>query len=119
MAVPKRGHIIHLTLSPTAGKEIQDGAGGGRYALVLSTLEFNRQSGLLLIAPITQGVGLDDRQSGFMVPLMGSGSGVQGVVLCDQVRTVDAKARKFQIKEMASSTVITESLAAVSSLLEE
>lgn len=117
MAVPKRGHIILLALSPRAGKEIQDGKSGGRYALVLSPHEFNRQSGLLLIAPITQGIGLDDRQSGFAVTLMGAGSRVQGVVLCDQVRTVDARPRKFQIVETASDTAVEESLAAVASLL--
>jgi len=46
-----RGDIVRLNLNPTAGREQQ---GDFRPALIISLAAFN-VSGLVLIAPITQG----------------------------------------------------------------
>ena len=51
MAVFDRGDIVFLSLEPVVGREMQ---GLRRYALVLTTREFNAL-GDVLIAPITQG----------------------------------------------------------------
>ncbi|MEA9980012.1 type II toxin-antitoxin system ChpB family toxin, partial [Pseudomonas sp. RTS4] len=83
-----RGDILRLNLNPTAGREQQ---GDFRPALIISPSAFN-VSGLVLIAPITQG-GDFARYAGFAVPLSGSGTETQGVVLCNQIRTVDLEAR--------------------------
>jgi len=56
--------------------------------LVLSADPFNKASGLLLVAPITQG-GTASRENGFSVTLLGAGTKTHGIVLCDQTRTVD------------------------------
>jgi len=85
--------------------------------LVLSADLFNRASGLLLIAPIAQG-GNASRGSGFSVTLMGSGTRTQGIVLCDQTRTIDAQARRFRKVEKAPSALVHEALDAVRAILE-
>ena len=85
--------------------------------LVLSADLFNKASGLLLIAPITQG-GNVSRGTGFSVTLMGSGTKTQGVVLCDQTRTVDASARRFRKVEKAPTAIVQEALDAVRAILE-
>lgn len=85
--------------------------------LVLSADAFNRASGLLLVAPISQGANAS-REGGFAVTLMGSGSSTQGVVLCDQTRTVDARARSFRHVERAPEAIVQEALDAVRAILE-
>jgi mRNA interferase ChpB len=85
--------------------------------LVLSADTFNKASGLLLVAPITQG-GNAARETGFSVTLMGSGTRTQGVVLCDQTRTIDARARTFKRLEKVPAALVEEALDAVRSILE-
>ncbi|MGH8189980.1 MAG: type II toxin-antitoxin system PemK/MazF family toxin [Rhodanobacteraceae bacterium] len=111
--LPERGDILALSLDPTVGREIR----GSRPVLVLSADAFNKASGLLMVAPITQG-GTISRQTGFSVSLMGTGTATQGVVLCDQTRTVDARARTFRRIEKAPHALVEEALDAVRSILE-
>ena len=111
--IPSRGDILALSLDPTRGHEIQ----GTRPVLVLSADAFNKASGLLLVAPITQG-GAASRGNGFSVTLMGSGTSTQGVILCDQTRTVDARARTFKRIEKAPTAIVVEALEAVRAILE-
>ena len=85
--------------------------------LVLSADAFNKASGLLLVAPITQG-GAASRETGFSVTLMGTGTQTQGVVLCDQTRTVDARARSYRKIEKAPMAVVEEAIDAVRAILE-
>jgi len=111
--IPARGDILAMSLDPTQGHEIR----GTRPVLVLSADAFNRVSGLLLVAPISQG-GTASRETGFSVTLMGAGSKTQGIVLCDQTRTVDARARTFKRIERAPASVVNEALDAVRAILE-
>jgi len=110
--IPARGDILELSLDPTHGREIR----GSRPVLVLSADAFNKASGFLLVAPITQG-GSASRENGFSVTLMGTGTKTHGVVLCDQTRTVDARARPFRRIERAPSAIVDEALEAVRSIL--
>ncbi|MBX3692147.1 hypothetical protein [Dokdonella sp.] len=50
---------------------------------------------------------------------MGSGTRMQGVILCNQTRTVDARARPFRRLEHAPSHAVEEALDAVGSILEQ
>jgi mRNA interferase ChpB len=108
-----RGDIVRLNLNPIAGRELQ---GDFRPALILSPALFN-VSGLAVIAPITQG-GDFARYAGFAVPLSGSGSETQGVVLANQIRTVDLEARGARLVEAASAVVVDDALARVQALFE-
>jgi mRNA interferase ChpB len=108
-----RGDIVRLNLNPTAGREQQ---GDFRPALIISPAAFN-VSGLVLIAPITQG-GDFARYAGFAVPLSGSGTETQGVVLCNQIRTVDLEARGAKRVESVPEVVMDDVLARIQVLIE-
>ncbi|MCO8163897.1 type II toxin-antitoxin system ChpB family toxin [Pseudomonas sp. 21LCFQ010] len=108
-----RGDIVRLNLNPTAGREQQ---GDFRPALIISPAAFN-VSGLVLIALITQG-GDFARYAGFAVPLSGSGTETQGVVLCNQIRTVDLEARGTKRVESVPEVVMDDVLARIQVLIE-
>ncbi len=112
MKTAKRGEIWLLNLNPTAGKEQQ----GMRPVVVVSTQAFN-QSGLTVICPITQG-GNQARFAGFAVTLMATGTQTQGVVMCNQPRTVDFSARQSQFIEALPNEVIDEVLAKLQAIFE-
>lgn len=50
--IPERNHIIWLDFEPTKGKEI----GKYRLALVLSSLQYNKSTGLLICCPISTSI---------------------------------------------------------------
>ena len=104
MRIPSRGEIWFAKLNPTAGKEQQ----GSRPVLVVSAKVFNRL-GLCVVCPITQG-GQLSRYAGFAVTLMGTGSSTQGVVMCNQPRTIDAAARGGRFVEDVSDDLLEEVL---------
>ena len=112
MKTAKRGEIWTLNLNPTLGSEQQ----GMRPVLIVSTLAFN-QSGLSVIYPITQG-GNQTRFAGFAVSLMATGTQTQGVVMCNQPRTVDLKARQGKFMETLPNDVIIEVLAKLQAIFE-
>ncbi|MGH8467622.1 MAG: type II toxin-antitoxin system ChpB family toxin [Gammaproteobacteria bacterium] len=112
MRIPGWGEIWHVNLNPVAGKEQQ----GLRPVLVVSDKEFNR-SGLVLVCPVTQG-GNQARFSGFAVSLMNTGTETQGVVMCNQPRTIDYAARAARFIEDAPDYVIDDVLARLQTLLE-
>lgn len=108
-----RGDIVRVNLNPTEGREQQ---GDFRPALVLTPAAYNA-TGLAVIAPITQG-GDFARYAGFAVTLSGSGTETQGVVLCNQIRTVDLEARAAKRVEAVPEVVMDEVLARVQALFE-
>lgn len=108
-----RADVVRLNLNPTAGREQQ---GDFRPALILTPAAYNA-SGLAVIAPITQG-GDFARYAGFAVPLSGSGTETQGVVLCNQIRTVDLETRGAKRIESVPEMVIDDVLARVQALFE-
>lgn len=110
--VPRRGDVIRLDFDPSAGHEQQ----GTRPALVLSPEAFNRL-GMLLACPITRG-GSFARGRAWTVPLAGAGRATDGVVLCNQVRTLDWKARRGQLIEVVPAELIADVLARVATLIE-
>ena len=110
--VPRRGDIIRLDFDPSAGHEQQ----GTRPALVLSPEAFNR-FGMALACPVIRG-GAFARGQAWTVPLAGTGLATDGVVLCNQVRTVDWKARRAQFIEAVPAELIADVLARVATLIE-
>lgn len=113
MNVYDRGDIVRINLNPIAGSETN---GDDRPCMVLSVKAFNRL-GSTLIAPITQG-GNFARFQGFTVPLMGTGTETQGVVLINGVRMLDLRARASRKVESAPDYVVTEVLAKLQAIIE-
>lgn len=108
-----RGDIVRVNLNPTEGREQQ---GNFRPALVLTPAAYNA-TGLAVIAPVTQG-GDFARYAGFAVTLSGSGTETQGVVLCNQIRTVDLEARSAKRVESVPAVIMDDVLARVQALFE-
>ena len=112
MRTPERGDVWFVNINPTLGKEQQ----GLRPVIVVSEQAFNRL-GLCVVCPITQG-GQASRFAGFAVTLMGSGSETQGLVMCNQPRTIDLMARTGRFVESVDKHVLNEVLAKLQTLFE-
>jgi mRNA interferase ChpB len=110
--VPSRGDIIRLDFDPSVGTEQQ----GTRPALVLSPEAFNR-FGLALACPVTRGDAFA-RGHAWTVALAGAGLVTDGVVLCNQMRTVDLKACRAQFIEAVPPELVADVLARVATLIE-
>jgi mRNA-degrading endonuclease toxin of MazEF toxin-antitoxin module len=108
----RRGDIFHCDLAPVKGKELQ----GARYVLVVSPREFN-VLGIQFVCPITQG-GEFSRERGFAVSLSGAGTRVQGVVLVNQLRAIDLKARGATLSERVPEDIFNEILSRLTAIFE-
>jgi len=106
--VPDRGDVVWLEFDPQAGHE----QAGHRPALVLSPALYNRRSGLMLCCPITSRV----KGYPFEVALVGK-RGLSGVVLADQVKSLDWRARRARKKDGAPPEVVLETLGKLHALL--
>ncbi len=104
---PDPGDIIWLDFSPTVGT----GQSARRPAFVISDLGYNDASGRALLAPITSRV----RGWPFEVALP-AGSAVEGVVIVDQVRIVDWRARHGKFAGVAPAATLDEARAKLAAL---
>ena len=106
--VPDRGDLIWLAFDPQAGHEQT----GTRPALVLSPRSYNSRAGLALVCPVTS------HQKGYPFEvLLPSGLPINGVVLSDQIRSLDWKVRKAALICRAPADVVQEVLGKASTLL--
>jgi mRNA interferase MazF len=85
MPVPARGDVVWLEFDPQAGSE----QAGRRPALVISPRSYNRKVGLALVCPITSRV----KDYPFEVELP-PGLEAKGAILCDQIKSLDWRARR-------------------------
>ena len=85
--VPARGDAVWITFNPQAGHE----QAGRRPALVLSPSSYNGKVGLAILCPITSQV----KGYPFEVTIP-SGSTLGGVILADQVKSLDWRIRKAE-----------------------
>jgi len=106
--IPGRGDIIWIDFNPQKGHE----QAGRRPAIILSPESYNKIVGLALICPITSQV----KGYPFEVFLI-EGMQISGVVLVDQVKSLDWKARKAQFIEKAPLEIIQEVIAKILPLL--
>jgi len=105
----RQGSIIWLDFNPQTGHEQK----GRRPALVISNETFNRFSKLAIVCPITN----TDRDHPFHVRLDGR-TNTTGVVLCDQARTLDIRARNHEFVEMAPADILAEASDIIAGFIE-
>lgn len=84
---PERGDVVWITFNPQAGHK----QAGRRPAVVLSPKAYNSKVGLALLCPVTSQI----KGYPFEVPIP-DGLPVNGVILSDQVKSLDWKARKAE-----------------------
>lgn len=106
---PRRGDVVWLTLDPQSGHE----QAGRRPALVISPEAYNRKTGLFLACPVTSRV----KGYPFEVALP-KGVGVSGVVLCDQIKSLDWKARRAEFAASVDDDTLSEVVARILPLVE-
>ncbi|PSB28822.1 type II toxin-antitoxin system PemK/MazF family toxin [Chlorogloea sp. CCALA 695] len=106
--IPERGDIVRLNFSPHLGHE----QGFERPAIVLSPSKYNKLISLALMCPITK----HSKGYPFEVELL-EGMKTFGVILSDQIKSFDWKARQVKFVEKAPSELIEEVLAKVEPLL--
>ena len=107
--MPDRGDVVWLDFTPQARHE----QAGHRPALVLSPATYNAKTGLMLCCPITSQI----KGYPFEVRL-GSTGGVKGVVLSDQVKSLDWRARRARRKGKAPKDVVEQTLRHILLLLD-
>ncbi len=108
--IPARGDAVWVTLNPQAGHE----QAGRRPALVLSPAAYNRKVGLALLCPITSQV----KGYPFETPIP-AGLKVSGVVLSDQVKSLDWRVRQVRLIGRLPAGVVEEVLKKLNTLLQE
>jgi mRNA interferase MazF len=85
--LPKRGDFIWIDFDPQAGHEQM----GNRPALVVSHDGFNQRMGFAFVCPISN----TQRKNPFYV-VIPEGEAVTGVIMTDQLRSLDFRARKAE-----------------------
>ncbi len=99
--VPRKGDLITLTFDPQSGHEQR----GRRPALVVSNDLFNKHTGLCIACPITN----TRHEYPFHVEIP-PGEGVTGVVMVEQVKSIDFRSRKARRLGKASAETLDEVL---------
>jgi len=106
--VPDRGDVVWLCFDPQAGHE----QAGHRPAVVLSPALYNARAGLALCCPITSQV----KGYPFEVALPDAFP-VAGVVLADQVKSLDWRSRRAVLIRKLPSAALAEVLGKLRALL--
>ena len=105
--VPDVGDILWMSLSPTSGHE----QSGHRPVLTLTPAAYNAKRGLLICCPITSRIG------GYPFEVAVDTEGISGVVIADQVKSVDWQARGARLAGRVSVDVTLEVRAKLGALL--
>lgn len=95
--IPDRGDLVWLNFTPQSGHE----QAGKRPAFVVSPAVYNKKVGLALFCPVTSQI----KGYPFEV-LIPDGHSIHGVILSDQLKSLDWKARhaKFIVKLTSKTT---------------
>ena len=100
--VPLRGDAVWIDFNPQVGRE----QAGRRPAIVLTTKDFNDKTSLVVLCPITRSSTREQRNP-FAIEIP-HGLAVDGVILADQIRTMDWRARRTEyICSLPTETVDT------------
>jgi mRNA interferase MazF len=107
--IPDRGDLIWIVFNSQAGHE----QAGRRPAVVLSPASYNSKTGWALLCPITS------RSKGYPFEvLLPSGLPVTGVILSDQIKSLDWRARQAEVIGRLPPGPLQEVLQKLSALLQ-
>ncbi len=98
--IPERNHIVYMDFEPTKGKEI----GKYRPALVLSSKEYNRNTGLVICCPISTSI------RGSITEVCVNNLVKPSVVAASLIQTLSWKERKVKFLAEAESSVFNDVL---------
>lgn len=81
--VPEKGDLVWINFTPQSGHE----QAGKRPAVIMSPKTYNLKTDLCIVCPITSKI------KGYPFEVMVNGKNISGVVLVDQIKSLDWKAR--------------------------
>jgi len=106
--VPSQGDLVVLSFDPQVGHEQM----GRRPGIVVSVDRFNRGTGLAMCCPITN----TKRKTPFHLAIPDS-SGLTGYVMCEQIKSLDYRARQMKRIGGVSQDFLNEVLAVIDACL--
>jgi mRNA interferase MazF len=106
---PKRGDIVWLCFNPQSGHE----QAGMRPAITISPFEYNKKTNLAIFCPITSKI----NGYPFEVPIYIKNK-INGVILSDQVKSLDWQSRKSKLITKAETNEIEKTLANINILID-
>lgn len=106
--VPEAGDIVWLEFDPQAGHE----QAGHRPALVLSPAAYNAKKGLMVCCPLSTQI------KGYPFEVQTLIDGKPGVVLSDQVKSLDWRVRQAKKKDAVPGEVLQDVRAKIKALLQ-
>ena len=107
MYVPDRGDFVWLQFDPQSGHE----QAGRRPALTLSPKEYNKKVGLAIFCPVTS------QEKGYPFEIKVVEVPIQGVILADQVKSLDWRDRKATFICKAPGFIINDVLGLLNTLI--
>jgi mRNA interferase MazF len=105
---PERGDVVWISFAAQQG----DGQASRRLGVVLSPQAYNSRVGLAVLCPIS----LHVKAYPFEVPIP-PGLAVEGVILADQVQSLDWRARRAEHVCSLPAAIIEEALGKLGALL--
>ncbi|MBI5004444.1 type II toxin-antitoxin system PemK/MazF family toxin [Candidatus Kaiserbacteria bacterium] len=108
MEVPVRGGVYMTNFDPSIGHE----QGGFRPAVVISDASYNQKVGMALICPITS------TRKGYPFEVYFETKTISGVILTDQIKSVDWHARRLRYTANLASETLAEVQAKIVSLVQ-
>jgi len=105
--IPERGDIVWVSFNPQAGKE----QAGKRPAVVISPSLHNKSAGLALMCPIIS------QKKGYPFEVIVNGKKIEGVVLINQIRSLDWERRSVLFIEKISQESLDEVLGKLRTLV--
>ena len=107
--IPQRGDLLWLDFTPQVGHE----QAGRRPAVVISPGAYNGKVGLALCCPVTS------QRKGYPFEVaIPPGLPVQGVILADQIKSLDWRARRAELVCRLPDAVFTDVLQKLAPLLQ-
>lgn len=108
MAAPDRGDLVWIDFDPQAGHE----QAGRRPAIVLSPRAYHQVAPFAVVCPITS------TRKGYPFEVdLPDGLPIAGVVLADQIKSIDRRVRRIERAGKAPDSLVDEVMAKILPLL--
>ena len=105
--IPDKSDVVWLEFDPQSGHEQK----GKRPAVVISPKNYNEKSNLALFCPVTS------KEKGYPFEVKIKSKKISGVILSDQIKCLDWKARNAEFIMKASDSIMDDVMSKLKLLL--
>jgi mRNA interferase MazF len=96
--IPNKGDLVWINFTPQSGHE----QAGKRPAIIISPEKYNQKTSLCLACPITSKI------KGYPFEVIVDGKNISGVILVDQIKSLDWKTRGISFIEKIENACYKE-----------